>query len=514
MAAPLSPLHRGFTSTDPELAAVDASLCVPVLASLLLAVHWMVTGTFLLVYASSLRHPEDAVPGLDLFIRLSEHLSVFTYGRVWPAAVDALVYGWAGSAALGLIMWLLGRMGRTPARAPAVLMTAVIFWNLGVAAGLIGIFLGQSTGVELLEFPGYAAWILWSAFALVGIWSVLDYLDRRSNHDHIGQAWILTGLFAFPWLYAAGSILLGSRRPLPGSGVIQGALGAWCVHGLYTLWLAPVGLGALYYLIPKVSGVALRYGSRARAAFWVWVVVAPWTAVHDMVGGPFPEETVSFGLVMSGLIFIPVALIGLSLVSTALDGEEKHHESLVLPFLTLAAACFVAAGISEQLLSIRSVNQLLRFTLFRDANLFLWVYGFFSFMIFGAVYYIVPRLLNFGWRSAFLIKFHFYSSVYGILLLISMLGFGGIMQGFTMENPDPQVTIATATQVSLSFYIATTMCLSVVSIGNGVFAYHLGWMVLDYLRGGPDSKGTPKKTAVPTLKETVLDPASVEEAKA
>jgi hypothetical protein len=105
---------------------------------------------------------------------------------------------------------------------------------------------------------------------------------------------------------------------------------------------------------------------------------------------------------------------------------------------------FVAAGISEQILSIRSANELLRFTMFRECNLFLWVYGFFSFAAFGAMYYIVPRLLDFGWRSALLIKAHYYASLYGILLVIAMLGFGGVMQGLTLENPDPQVTIATA----------------------------------------------------------------------
>ncbi len=71
---PLSPLHRHFTSSDPELAAVDASVRWPVMASLLCAVHWMVTGTVLLVYASSLAHPADGFPILDVFTWLSEHL--------------------------------------------------------------------------------------------------------------------------------------------------------------------------------------------------------------------------------------------------------------------------------------------------------------------------------------------------------------------------------------------------------------------------------------------------------
>jgi cytochrome c oxidase cbb3-type subunit 1 len=509
---PLSPLHRHFTSSDPELAAVDASLRWPVVCSLLAAVHWMVTGTVLLVYASSLAHPADAFPILDVFNWLSEHLAVFTYGRVWPAAVDALVYGWIGSASLGLVMWVLARMGRAPSRAPAALMTAVVFWNLGVAAGLTGIFLGQSSSVELLEFPGYAAVVLWCSFALFAYWTILNYLGRRSDNDQIGQWWILVGLFSFPWLYGAGSILLGHR--LPGSGVVQAMIGAWYVHGLYTLWFAPVGLGVLYYLIPKASGLPLHYTSHARFAFWTWLVVAPWTAVHDMVGGPFPEATVSIGLILSGLIFLPVALIGISLLKTSHEGRNKHHESVVLPFLSLSVAFFIGAGICEQLLSVRGINVLLRFTMFREANGLLWVYGFSSPLIFGAVYYILPRLLDFGWRSTFLIKVHYYASVYGILLSIAILGFGGIAQGAKLESMDPRVTILIANQNILSFRIATTLCLGVISIGNGIFALHLGWMFLEWLRGGSRSVGLDDKPEAPTIQESALDPAAVEEAHA
>ena len=134
----LSPLHRNFKSSDPELAAVDASVCWPVLASLLAAVHWMVVGTVLMVYASSLKHPSDSPPILDIFTWLSVHCSAFTFGRVYPAGVDALLYGWIGSASIGLVVWVLVRLGRTPVRSPAALMTAVVFWNLAVAAGLTG----------------------------------------------------------------------------------------------------------------------------------------------------------------------------------------------------------------------------------------------------------------------------------------------------------------------------------------------------------------------------------------
>jgi cytochrome c oxidase cbb3-type subunit 1 len=484
---PTTVAPRGFVSTDPELAAIDASVRWPVLICFLSAVHWMVVGTFLLVYASSLTHPQDSIPILGWFVDLSDNFSMFTYGRVWPAAIDSLVYGWASTAGLGLAVWVLARTSRNPACSPAALMTAVVFWNLGVAVGLTGIFLGDSTGVELLEFPAYASWILWVAYAVFALWAVATFLGRRPGNDHIAQAWILVALFAFPWLYGAGSTLLSSSytaHPLPGSGVIQEVIGAWYVHGIYTLWLAPLGLGMLYYLIPKVSGISIRFGSKAQVAFWAWIIFAPWTAVHDLVGGPFPAETVSLGLIFSGLIFIPVALIGMSLISTAFtaEGQQGHHGGVVFPFLVLASVAFVLAGLSEQILSVRAANELLRFTMFRECNSFLWIYGFFSFVAFGSIYYIVPRLLDFGWRSSMLVRVHYYTSLYGILLVIAMLGFGGTMQGNVLENPDVNVTIVTANDVCLSYHIAATMCISLIAVGNGVFAFHLGWMLIDWLR--------------------------------
>jgi cytochrome c oxidase cbb3-type subunit 1 len=480
---PTTVAPRGFVSTNPELAAIDASVRWPVLVCLLSAVHWMVVGTFLLVYASSLTHPQNSIPGLGLFVDLSNNFSMFTYGRIWPAAIDALVYGWASTAGLGMAVWLLARTSRRPACSPAALMTAVIFWNLGVAIGLTAIFLGDGTSVELLEFPAYASWILWFAYAVFGFWAVVTYLGRLPGGDHIAQAWMLVALFAFPWLYGAGSTLL-SGTPLPGSGVMQGIIGAWYVHGIYTLWLAPIGLGMLYYLIPKVSGLSIRYGTYAQVAFWTWIIFAPWTAVHDLVGGPYPAETVSIGLIMSGLIFIPVAYIGLSIISTAFtaEGQQGHHGGVVFPFLVLATVAFVLAGLSEQILSIRSANEVLRFTMFRECNMFLWIYGFFSFIVFGSIYYIVPRLLDFGWRSATLVRIHYYTSLYGILLMIAMLGFGGTMQGQVLESTDEHVTIATVTNVCISYHISATMCISLIAIGNGVFAFHLGWMLIDWLR--------------------------------
>jgi hypothetical protein len=193
----------GFTSTDPELAAVDAS--VRVARHRLFPQRGSLDGRrhVLLVYASSLTHPQDSCPILGLFVDLSNNFSFFTYGRVWPAAIDALVYGWATTAGLGLAVWLLARTSRTPMRAPGALMCAVVFWNLGVAIGLTGIFLGDSTSVELLEFPRLRhldALARLRAFRPVGHGGHLS--GTAPGHDHLAQAGCSSALSPFPWLLA------------------------------------------------------------------------------------------------------------------------------------------------------------------------------------------------------------------------------------------------------------------------------------------------------------------------
>ncbi len=130
---------------------VDRSVRWPVMLCFLTGVHRMVVGTVLL----GLRLVADTS---DRFIAEPGHahrsLKQLQHVHLRPPLArprsTALVYGWGGCAGLGLAAWLLARMSREPVHSPGALITAIIFWNLGVAGGLTGIFIGQSTSVELL----------------------------------------------------------------------------------------------------------------------------------------------------------------------------------------------------------------------------------------------------------------------------------------------------------------------------------------------------------------------------
>src|SRR5947209_18538346 len=116
-----------------ERALIDASTRVPVLMFFTSAVVWLLIGTILGALSSFMMH------GSDMF----SNVSFLTYGRIRPAHMNVMLYGWASMAGMGTAIWLMARLCRTTLRHPLLLVAGGAFWNFGVLLGLGGIMIGD-----------------------------------------------------------------------------------------------------------------------------------------------------------------------------------------------------------------------------------------------------------------------------------------------------------------------------------------------------------------------------------
>jgi cytochrome c oxidase cbb3-type subunit I len=194
-----------------ERAYIDASTRVPVLMFYTSAIAWLILGTLLAGFVSFKLHSPD----------LLGDVSFLTWGRVRPAHMNVMVYGWASMAGMGTAIWLMARLCRTVLRFPLLLVAGAAFWNIGVLIGVGAILLGDSTGFEWLEFPRYVALILFIAYTLMASWAVLMFRHRRGDQIYITQWYLLGAFLWFPWLYAAGQLML---FVVPVQGVLQSAV--------------------------------------------------------------------------------------------------------------------------------------------------------------------------------------------------------------------------------------------------------------------------------------------------
>ena len=96
-------------------------------------------------------------------------------------------------------------------------------------------------------------------------------------------------------------------------------------------------------------------------------------------------------------------------------------------------------------------------------------------VIFGSMYYIVPRLVGREWRYASLIKLHFWASVYGVGLMTLMLLAGGLLQGANIENPT--LDFNESTQTILPYLRGRSLAGILLTVSHFVFAFHFGLML-------------------------------------
>jgi cytochrome c oxidase cbb3-type subunit 1 len=77
------------------------------------------------------------------------------------------------------------------------------------------------------------------------------FYDRKKGHVYVSQWYIFAAFFWFPWMYGVAELLL---LIYPVQGTLQAIVNWWFAHNLIGLWFTTVGLGAIYYMIPKVIG--------------------------------------------------------------------------------------------------------------------------------------------------------------------------------------------------------------------------------------------------------------------
>jgi cytochrome c oxidase cbb3-type subunit I len=450
---------RKMNSSDIATPAkqADTTLRLPVILFLSSAVFWLIIGSFLGCLAAW----KLVLPSL------LDGPGWLTYGRIQPAAENALAYGWASQAGIGLGLWLLTRLGRTALGSERLLITAGLFWNLGVLLGLCGIFAGAGRGIKGLEFSGAAAFILLIAYTCIGVWSLILLRDRSTDGLYVSQWYLLTAFLCFPWLYATANMLL-VWYPVQGSA--QGPIACWYLGSLLWLWLAPLTLAAVYYLVPHIARRPVRAYPSSVLAFWCLALLGGWTGTRLLIGGPIPAWMVSAGVAASIMMLIPATIICINTLGTF--GGRAIPSTPEASFTIFGLVCF--AGVVVQGAVTPLISAVTHFSDYSIGENVLVVFGFLSMALFGASYYVVPRLTGRDFLRADA-SWHFLLSSWGVGTMFLALFFGGVIQGFALYDPgvDFMSSVALAAPFRAIYALGTLVFLGSCLAFAATFARNL-----------------------------------------
>ncbi len=387
------------------------------------AVFWLLTGSALALLASVKLHTPDFLSGAEWL----------TFGRVRPAHLATMIYGWGSMAGVGTLLWLQARLSRVRLPFPLLLPATAGVWNFAVAYGTINILAGNGTSVEWLEFPPHTLGYFAFCIAVMIAASVKMFVARQVKHTYVSQWYLFGAILWFPFLYSLAILMIFTPASV---GVVKAASNWWFAHNVLGLWFTPIGLATAYYLIPKVLGRPVHSYHLSLLGFWTLAIFYNWAGTHHLIGGPLPAWLVTVGIAGSVMMFVPVITVAVNHHLTMVGHFSKLKVSPTLRFVVFGAMSYTAVSVQGSLTSLRTVNEVTHFTHYTIAHAHLGVYSFFTMTMFGAMYYIMPRLLSSEWHSAGLIRLHFWTTAAGMAMYWIGLTWGGVTQGRMMNNPD------------------------------------------------------------------------------
>ena len=455
--------EEGSSVSDSDAKArddADKSTSLVVGVCLTLAVVWLVLAS---------------VAGLISSIKMHEpdwwvQYGWITFGRIRPIHLNMVAYGWCSLAGIGVAIWLIPRLLKTELVGARYALVGGALWTIGVFAGTVAIAMGYSDGLEWLEYPWQIDILLVIGGALVGVPLWLTLLNRKVKHLYVSVWYIGAGLLWFPILF------LIANWPGLHFGVQQASMNWWFGHNVLGLWFTPIGLAASYYFIPKVIGKPIHSYNLSLLGFWSLAFFYSQVGGHHLIGGPVPSWLITISIVQSMMMVIPVFAVAVNQHMTVLGNFRALAYSPTLRFIVLGAMMYTAASVQGSLEALRSVNTITRFTHYTVAHAHLGLYGFFSMVMFGSIYFIMPRVMNWEWPYPKLISLHFWLVLVGFAIYFIWLSIGGWLQGLAML--DEKTPFMQSVALTIPYLKARSIGGGLMTLGHLVFAAHffaMGW---------------------------------------
>jgi cytochrome c oxidase cbb3-type subunit 1 len=453
VANPINPSDRERSARERQ--AIDSSCRGPVLYLITSAAFWLLVGSLLAAVASIKLHS-------PYFLTGSPEL---TFGRVRMAHLQAVGIGWGGMAAMAAGVWLMCRLSRVELIYPRLVVFGGTLWNVGMVLNVVGILAGDGLSVEWLDAPRYVPPFLIAGLGIVAAWTVATFRRRREQHVYVTQWYIFAAFFWLPWLYTVAVTMIFW---MPATGVVQPVVNWWFGHNYLGLWLTPIGVGAAYYIIPKVIGRPVHSYYLSIIGFWSLALFYSWAGMHHLIGGPIPAWLVTASIAGSMMMFIPVIAVAINHHMTMLGSFHRLKYSPALRFTVFGAITYTAVSAQGAVESLRDFSEVAHFTHYTVAHAHLGAYGFFTMIMFGLTYYMVPRLTGREWASSTLIRVHFWSTATGITVYFVALSIAGWWQGRMLN--DPNVPFANIVEYLRPYLFTRSLAGSLMTIGHLAFA--------------------------------------------
>lgn len=426
------------------------------------ALVWLLLGMLVgLTLAIKYVWPDFLVVGA-----LQKYLS---YGRIRPIHTKCVLYGWLSTAQVAGLFYVIPKLTRSPLQHPRLAMIVGHLWNIFIGVGVITLSLGYTSAIEYAEFLWPIDIVLAVLFVSVVFICYRTIVNRKEKQLYVSLWYFMGSLLWFPFLYIIGNI------PNGWIGGIPQALAAWFFgHNVVGLWFTTVGVGFLYYLLPKITKNPLYSHKLSLIGFWTIATFYVWNGPHHLQNGPIPAWVMKAGTIPSILLIIPVWTVLANVFGTMKGKWQVVSESIPLKFMITGSIFYLITCLQGPFQSLMGPSAVLKFTNWIVGHAHMPLFAAFSFISFALIYYSFPDWAGREIYSRKLMDAHFWFSIIGFLMFAFSTWTQGVLQGLGWaEGKQYGIQFVELMTALRPFAIVRTVGGILMFTGTLVFVYNI-----------------------------------------
>jgi cytochrome c oxidase cbb3-type subunit I/II len=314
-------------------------------------------------------------------------------------------------------------------------------WQLIIVAAAITLPLGLTTSKEYaeLEWPiDIAITVIWVVFG----WNMIGtIIKRRERHMYVAIWFYIATFVTVAVLHVVNSfeIPVTFFKSYSWYAGVQDALVQWWYgHNAVAFFLTTPFLGIMYYFLPKAANRPVYSYRLSIIHFWSLIFIYIWAGPHHLLYSTLPDWAQSLGVVFSIMLIAPSWGGMLNGLLTLRGAWDRVREEPVLKFMVVAVTAYGMATLEGPLLSLKNVNAIAHFTDWIIAHVHVGGLGWNGFMIFGMLYWLVPRMWKTTLYSTRLANTHFWLGTLGIIFYALPMYVAGVVQSLMWKEFNPE----------------------------------------------------------------------------
>jgi len=360
-----------------------------------------------------------------------------SFGRIRPLHTNAVIFAFVGNAMFMGIYYALPRLCKAPMFSPLLSRINFWGWQLIILSAAISLPLGYTTSKEYaeLEWPiDIAITLVWVVF---GINMLGTIIKRRERHIYVAIWFFIATWVTVSVLHIVNSfeIPVSFMKSYSLYAGVQDALVQWWYgHNAVAFFLTTPYLGLMYYYLPKAAQRPVYSYRLSILHFWSLIFLYIWAGPHHLLYSTLPDWAQSLGVVFSIMLIAPSWGGMINGLMTLRGAWDKVREDPVLKFMVVAVSCYGMATFEGPMLSLKNVNAIAHFTDWIVAHVHIGGLGWNGFLIFGMIYWLMPRLYGRDLFSRKLANTHFWLGSLGIVFYAVPMYFSALVQSLMWKE--------------------------------------------------------------------------------